>query len=468
METYLGPDRFRAGVNSYLKQHSYANASASDFWNAETQASGKPVDKIMPTWIEQAGLPLVVVKAKCADKLEQVTLEQARYFYDQGKLNADSQELWQIPLCMKLRASDPEDGAACKLLAKKRDTFTLPGCSPWTYVNANAKGFYRSGYDSDAIQSMAHAAESTLSPAERILLVDDVWASVAVDREPIGDYMVLSEGLRTEHTGAVLEEALKNLAYIRNYIVSDADAESYDLWLRQLLGPTVEAVGWEAKPDEPEEQGNLRAQLMIALGDIARDPQVQLLAQRIASEFLDDPKSVDAGIASVALRVAARRGDEAFYDKLMTGLQGADSPEIYIEEVIALTRFSQPKFVERTLEFAISPQVRSQDAVDLIYSVMQNPDAAKPAWSFVQAHWDAIEKLGGAFAGGLIVQGASSFCEPELRDEVQTFFTAHPAPAGERSLKQSLEQISYCVDRKARQRDRLASWLHLHTSSTSN
>ena len=44
------------------------NAGASDFWNAETEASGKPVDKIMPTWIEQAGLPLVAVKTECVGK----------------------------------------------------------------------------------------------------------------------------------------------------------------------------------------------------------------------------------------------------------------------------------------------------------------------------------------------------------------------------------------------------------------
>lgn len=465
LETYLGPEKFRAGVNSYLKQHSYENAAASDFWNAETLASGKPVDKIMPTWIEQSGLPLVVVKQECADKSEKVALEQERYFYDRAKLNAGSAELWQIPLCMKGPGLVPANTEKCELLAKKQDSFTLPGCSPWVFANANAKGFYRSSYSPDAIRSMAEVAETALSPAERLMLLGDVWASVAVDREPIDDYMVLSEGLRTERNSAVLEEILKQLAYIRDYLVGDDDRQSYDLWVRRLLAPTAQAVGWEAKPGESEAQLTLRADLMSALGGVARDPQVQELAQKLASQYLADPDSVDRELAPVALRVAARHDDEAFYDQLTQKLRATQTPESFINVMFALSSFSDPKLVERTLQYAISPQMRSQDAVGLIHIVMQNPDAAKQAWSFVQAHWSAIENLGGAFAGGEIVQATKGFCDPGTRDEVLAFFTSHPAPAGERSLKQAVEQINYCVDLKAQQSSRLASWLNSRSTS---
>ena len=62
----MGPEPFREGVDLYLRQHAYANATASDFWNAQTQVSKKPVDKIMPTWTEQAGPPLVTVKTQCS------------------------------------------------------------------------------------------------------------------------------------------------------------------------------------------------------------------------------------------------------------------------------------------------------------------------------------------------------------------------------------------------------------------
>ena len=458
LESYVGADSFRGGVDLYLEQHSYANATAFDFWNAQTQVSKKPIDKIMPTWTEQAGQPLVTVKTECSGNSETVALEQQRYFYDRAKLNAGSPELWQIPLCMKV-GSPTSATEKCELITKKQASLTLQECSPWVYANAKAKGFYRSAYSSEAIRSIAKVAESALTPAERMMLLSDVWASVRVDREPIGDYLVLAEGLQADRSSAVLGEIINQLSYISDYLVSDTDREAFDLWVRQLLDPVARDVGWEAKPGETEDQAGLRARLMLALGDVARDPQVQALARKLTDQYLADPSSVDHEIASIALRIAALNGDQALYDRITADLKAAKTPEAYFTDISALRHFSDPKLVEKTLEFAISPQMRSQDAPYLISGVMRDPATEKQAWIFVQAHWGSIENLGGAFAGGIIVQGTGSFCDPVMRDEVQAFFTSHPAPAAERSLKQSIEQINYCVDMKTQQGPQLASWL---------
>ena len=460
LEAYEGPETFRKGVDLYLKQHEYANATASDFWNAQTQVSGKLVDKIMPTWVEQAGPPLVTVKSQCSDNSESVDLQQQRYFYDREKLQAGSPELWQIPLCIK---SASNSGAEqCELMTTKQRNFTLQRCSPWVYVNANAKGFYRSGYSSEALESMAKVAESALSAGERIMLLADVWASVRVDHEPLGDYLTLAEGLQLDRNSAVLDELLQELRYIDDYLVTDADSQAYELWVRQLLSPIAQDVGWQPKPGESEDQAALRAELMRALGGIAHDPQVEALARNVANQYFADPASVDHELAGVALRIAATNGDQAFYHKLMASMKSAKTPEEYFNAIFALGRFTDPMLIEETLEFAISPQVRSQDAPYLISGVMQNPAAQKQAWSFVQAHWETVEKLGGAFAGGTIVQAAGSFCDAGMRDQVQAFFTAHPAPAAERSLKQTSERINYCVDMKTQQGAQLASWLQHH------
>ncbi len=47
VENYLGENTFRQGVHNYLAAHMYGNATAEDFWNAQTANSHKPVDKIM-------------------------------------------------------------------------------------------------------------------------------------------------------------------------------------------------------------------------------------------------------------------------------------------------------------------------------------------------------------------------------------------------------------------------------------
>src|SRR3954470_3100957 len=95
VESYLGEQAFRAGVNDYLKAHAYGNAAAEDFWGAMSHASGKPVDRIMQSYVTQAGVPLVSLKEKCEGKKTEVALEQQRFFYNKEALDAGSGEVWQ-------------------------------------------------------------------------------------------------------------------------------------------------------------------------------------------------------------------------------------------------------------------------------------------------------------------------------------------------------------------------------------
>ncbi len=55
VENYLGEETFRKGVHAYLSAHEYGNATAEDFWNAQSATSHKPVDKIMESFVAQQG-----------------------------------------------------------------------------------------------------------------------------------------------------------------------------------------------------------------------------------------------------------------------------------------------------------------------------------------------------------------------------------------------------------------------------
>ncbi|MGH9567735.1 MAG: M1 family metallopeptidase, partial [Candidatus Angelobacter sp.] len=125
LESYLGPETFQAGVNSYLKQHAYGNATATDFWTALAQASNKPVDKIMSTFVEQPGVPLVSVATKCAKNMENIVLDQRRYFYDRARFSANkTDQLWMIPVCFKTEGS-PKEHTNCTLLQDQQQTASL-------------------------------------------------------------------------------------------------------------------------------------------------------------------------------------------------------------------------------------------------------------------------------------------------------------------------------------------------------
>jgi len=458
LEAYLGEETFRQGVVAYLKEHQYANATAEDFWDTQARVSKKPVDKVMPTWVKQAGEPIVNLKAQCAGNSTNVTVSQQRYYFDRSKYEHPGDQLWQIPICLK----GPAGAAKCELVTKKEETFTLPGCSNWILANAGATGYYRAGYQPDAVRALANDAETRLSPGERIALQNDIWASVRVGREPVGDYLAYAQGLQKDRNRAVLEDILGRLNYIGQYLVDGNDRDSFRAWMRQYVSPVMQEVGWDSKPGETDEQRTLRSRVLNSLGADGRDPDALAQARKIADKALEDPSSVDHELAGGAFQLAAINGDTEFYDKLMTALKNPKSPEEYYLYFYTLPQFTDQKLLERTLEYAISPDVRSQDALGLVTNVLGNPDGEKLAWDFIRQHWSEVEKAGGPFASAQVVNATSSFCNAELRDQVTEFFAAHRIPAAERSYKQAIERINNCVDLKSQQESQLASWLGSH------
>src|SRR5258708_1887364 len=62
IEGYVGADNYRAAINLYLKKFAYGNATGEDYWTTIAEATGKPVDGILSSFVTQKSIPLVGVK----------------------------------------------------------------------------------------------------------------------------------------------------------------------------------------------------------------------------------------------------------------------------------------------------------------------------------------------------------------------------------------------------------------------
>jgi aminopeptidase N/puromycin-sensitive aminopeptidase len=284
----------------------------------------------------------------------------------------------------------------------------------------------------------------------------------------VGDYLAFAQGLQSDRNRAVLQDVLGRLNYIGQYLVNDNDRDAFRTWLRGYLTPAVKEIGWEPKTGESDEQRTLRAGLLNSLGYDARDPDALAEARKIADKALADPSSVDHELAGGALPLAAINAGSDFYDKLMTGLKNPKSPEEYYLYFFTLPNFTDQALLQRTLDYAVSPDVRSQDALGLVTSVLANPAGQKLAWDFIRQHWPEIEKAGGPFASAQVVGATGVFCDAAMRDQVTEFFSAHKIAAAERTYKQSIERINNCVDLKSQQETQLASWLGQHGHAGGN
>jgi aminopeptidase N len=463
LESYEGAAVFRAGVNVYLKAHAFGNATSEEFWNAQAKTSGMPIDQIMPAFLEKPGVPLIQIATRSDGDSTQVTLTQRRFFRDRAAFAAGSNDLWQVPVCVRSAAPAAPGAPQCLLLTQRTQTFKL-NLAPPIIANAGEKGYYRVAYPPEVLTQFNRLAETALTPAERIGLLHDVWAMVHGGILPVGDYLSLIEGLKADRTRAVVDAYAGSLDTIAQEMVGDADKENYRAWIRSLLAPVAQELGWKPLSGESGDRRAVRATVLTALGKVGRDQEVLKMAASLAQQYLADPLSVDPTLATTVINLAALEGDPPLYDAFLARAQKAASPEEYYRFLFALAHFRDPALLTRTMEFALTPSVRGQDFRGLLTEVMTNPAGTQLAWDFARQHWAEINAKPPGGASGVILSSARVFCDDKHRKEVKDFFTGQKSD--EHAIEQTLENIGSCMDVRSVQEPNMADWFRHEGTGT--
>jgi puromycin-sensitive aminopeptidase len=116
--------------------------------------------------------------------------------------------------------------------------------------------------------------------------------------------------------------------------------------------------------------------------------------------------------------------------------------------------------VQRTLDFALTQEARSQDAAALIGSLLQAPWASDTAWSFATTRWDMLTAKLETFQGiPRLITSLGTFCSEEKALQVREFFMRHPVPTSERTIQQQIEKVQSCGTLKTRQAPFLSAWI---------
>jgi aminopeptidase N/puromycin-sensitive aminopeptidase len=468
VEAYVGPEVFQKGANAYLEKHAYGNATAEDFWNQMAATSEKPIDGIMASFTQQSGAPLVtVLKTGCIEKVvasgrrkkkipfTEVTLSQERYFADAAKLTAGSQEIWQIPI--SLRPAGAKDGTYV-LLAERQQTFELPGCSPWVYANAGGRGYYRSSYYAATLAKMSAELETSFSPEERIHFLGDEWGMVRVGRLNIGDYLDTLEKMKGERRRALVEEMMSRFGDIHDTIVAASERPAFEKWVRMFLGPIAADLGPAPAPGESDEKRALRASVFGTLAMYGRDLQSIERSRALVEQYMKDPNSVYAGLASSALYASALEGNAGLYERYLEHMKTAKTPEEYYNYFGALSQFPSAELAKRTFELALSPEVKNQDLF-YIAGLLSNVDTQAPAWEFFKSDFPAIKEKAGESLSGGFASFAGFFCDEKLRDDAQDFFASQNLPGTERVLQNAKDSVNACIELGSLQQANLSAYL---------
>jgi len=458
VENYLGEETFRQGVHNYLAAHLYANATAEDFWSAQTANSHQPVDAIMQSFVTQPGVPLLTFSQQTASG---APLAQSRFFLSSATAG-DTSQRWTVPVCMKTSAKP-----ICRVVKSDETSLALPADAslPFFYANASAKGYYRTAYTASQLSAITAKAETALTAPERIGLLGDRWALLQSGQGTVGAYLNLVLALKNDPNGLVIETALDKVKSINARIATAEDRAQLAALLRREYAPAYAALGHPSRGETYDRQ-QLRAELMGILG-LAKDPAVLAeakdLTDRAYAAGARNDKGLDPILTDEAIVITAANGDAAFYDKVMAASKDSGDPGAQSDALRTLAYFRDPALVARTLDYAVSGQVRNQDSWIPIAMLLRGVDTREQTWQYIQQNWEKVHAQLTTNSGSRIVASAGSFCSVEKRDEVAKFFATHKVDAAERTLAKALDNINDCVHLRDAQEPSLQQWLASQT-----
>ncbi len=462
LESFLGAETFRQGLNKYLTTHQYDNAERSDLWNALGEVSGEPVAEIMDSWVLQTGYPMLDVGIERSNGNINLHMMQRRFLYD-SILDSDEADetLWKLPIGV-YTANGSE--SASTLMDSKLLAWDVPDSGAdddaWTKLNPEQTGFYRVRYSSNDLQRLVEPIRSkSLTPIDRLGIQNDAFALSRAGIIPATDFLTIAEAYRQENNAPVCADLSSNLGGLDNLLSDEAYYGNFQAFSRSIFQQVAAQVGWDAKPEETHMDALLRSTVLNHVGGCNDEDALREAASRFAA-YVDDPTGVSPDIRGIVFRLAAKNGARDEYDTMWQLRAETPLQEEKVRFLYGLTSFEQQSLLEETLNRSLGDEVRVHDTVSVITLVAGNTNGRNLAWQFLKDNWKELDRRygEGGFAIMRLVGIASAFTTLEMREDVERFFTDHPAPGAERTVRQALERIQLNAAWLDRNREELANW----------
>lgn len=461
IRAYLGADAFRDGLQLYMKRHAYGNTESLDLWNAlEAVSSGKPVVKIMASWTEQMGFPLLRVgKVRVEGKKFRFKVKQTWFLADGSSPSAAKGKYWAIPLLASYSFGSEEVQVSCHEVGLY-DSFEeqeyeidcgedINASTAWLKLNAEQHVPMRVLYESnDDVQALARAVRGKfLKSEDRAGLLLDAYALAKAGYQTPSQVLVLLKAYETEENMAVWDAVEQTLNGLANLLRGEgALYDAFVTFAANLIRQPFERLGWEAKPDEGH-LDVLSRSILVRL-KCKFDPQgvrpkcLELFGKYLANPT--DPTALPSDYKTPVLKVALSCGGRKEMMELKETLQVVDSVAEKKDVYAALGYTPQPQDKTYVLDWCTSGQVKLQDFFYPMASVSSSGAAgAELAFQymkrdFTRIYW-LIKTASPSLINGVIAYCCAGFASEERADEIQEFFKLNPVPLANRKVAQIVE-----------------------------
>lgn len=430
IEHHVGEPAFQKGLKRYLSKFKYSNASGSDLWESISKASGKPVGRMVDTWLRQPGFPVI----HASQEGRTLRVRQERYLLD--RTGRAGKGLWHVPLSVGSGRRNIRT-----ILTEDESTIDIPDRMKGFVVNQGRRGFYRVRYDGGMLARLKETVREKRVPAiDRWAVQNDLHSMCVSGHEEVSTYLDFACAYADEESYLASFDVAHNLTSMHHRAFGEEFSEEIRIHAAEYLAGILARLGWSPKKTDSHTDALLRAFVIQALGRM--DDMVLAEAQKRYRDFLESG-SLHPDIAEAVCSLAAWGGTARTHAELVRLYKGAGTMEEKLRFLGAMCGFSSPKLLLKTLEFAKTRHVRSQNMQLPIVKIAANPHGREILWPWLRENWGLLyEKVGhGNPLINRIVASISQVADESMTGQIREFFKDNPSPGTERTQSQVIERI---------------------------
>ncbi|KAL2415719.1 Aminopeptidase 2 [Exophiala dermatitidis] len=457
---YLGEDVFIDGVRRYIKKHAWGNTKTSDLWDALGDASGKDVAHVMDIWTKNIGYPVVTVTEN--EKDSTITVKQNR-FLRTGDVKPEEDKVL-YPVMLGLKTKDGVDESL--MLTEREQTYKIKGGLEFYKLNTDHSAFYRTSYTPERLTKLGEAAQKggLLSVEDRAGMIADAGALAASGYGRTSGILSLLQSFNTETEFVVWNEILTRINAIRNtWIFEDESTkEALKSFQLNLCSAKAHELGWEFSENEDHILSQFKS-LMFGSAGLAGDKKIQAAAKEMFAKFLDgDFNAIHPNLRASVLAMVLRDGGVKEWEAVLARYHTAPTADEKNTCLRSLGRARSPELIKKTLDLALSGEVKMQDIYMPIGGLGTTSEGIEKRWEWMCNNWDVlVEKLPPSMTmlSSVVSICVAGFTKEDQMAKVEHFFHDKDKKGFDRSLQQSLDSIRAKANWLKRDGDDVTGWL---------
>lgn len=445
----LGDEALRKGLKDYFTAHKFQNAKGNDLWAALGKASGLDIGKIMHTWLDQPGYPVVSATVNSDGDL---VISQKQFFIGDG---IDQGRTWQIPLNSNYDVV-PQIMADQKIVIGNYQQLRDQNGEPFR-LNVGNNSHFIVKYDDTLLADIMKEADQ-LDPISQRQLLQDLRLLAEGQQISYATLIPLLKRFAGSHSNIVNAELYRIANNLKMFVTpGSAEETALKKFFNLLSKDQVTRLGWLPKVGESNADQLTRPYVLNASLYAHNEDSIKT-AHDIFTQNQEQLVELPADVRALILKNEVQNyGTAKLFAKLVKTYQVTTDASFKQDLRMAIPTTTETALLKKlTGLFEDANIIKPQDLRAWYRGVLANNAGQQVAWDWLRDEWQWLNATVGGdmeFATFITVT-AGIFHTADRLKEFKAFFEPKiNTPGLTREIKMDIKIIESKVALIENERD---------------